>query len=290
MNYFKYNLYYPIEPNIIKTVNHIMQEHGHALNWPRQQILKKYDKPFTISQLSDDEFSVNNPMQEKNLNINLDYIFTSREPVVRKTVVNDISQNRTAINHLSTLDDNALSTNGHADSFQENDLNNGTHDVDVKFRENFEKHKLKSSTGDTSTQKLQNGSEINHQLTVLMTSTHTESPTYGPSPSVEKYHVKSATANRNKRHFSQRPVYSARPSKSESLKTQVKKGILSSEYAMFRGATSLQSQLFRPTNPAPPRVIDCDCYDGRSPSPTYQEIIDKYGWRSQVHGDPYNIK
>lgn len=122
------------------------------------------------------------------------------------------------------------------------------------------------------------------------------------SPSFRRERVKSATIHRNKTAIPQRPVCSARPSRPASdtvvyNENQYQGKTSTTAHTTLHKTTweeerESMSPIHRPWNPLPPSpsLEDLVIEEDRSPSPDYQETVDKYGWRAEVHGDPYNIK
>ena len=128
------------------------------------------------------------------------------------------------------------------------------------------------------------------------------------SQSFRRERVKSATVHRHKAAIPQRPVSSARLARPSD----------NTVYAQDRNQSKMPTTAYapphkcwkeegdyvsppqqpcvappqRPQNPLPPSpsLEDLVIEEDRSPSPDYQQLVDQYGWRAEVHGDPYNIK
>ena len=112
--------------------------------------------------------------------------------------------------------------------------------------------------------------------------------------SVRRDRIMSATTRRDKTPVPERPVYSARPSRAAS-DTAVYKIPQATDLELYRAWEAEEkspSVPSRPENPLPPTpsLEDLVIEEDRSPSPQYEDMVNTYGWRAEVHGDPYNIK
>lgn len=139
------------------------------------------------------------------------------------------------------------------------------------------------------------------------------SDTGRPTSSPGKGRVQSAVQHHRQCPVPLRPAYSARPARPASDaalyapaaarqptklpgKPNLKKTVVPAQ-PPGRGQEAWREQPGpypqpRPTNPLPPTPSDeeLNITEDRSATPDYQTIVDKYGWRAEVHGDPYNIK
>lgn len=97
--------------------------------------------------------------------------------------------------------------------------------------------------------------------------------------STRSIRIKSAHVHRERSSPPRRSIKSAGPCRSiSSLGSEPRQDVPPSEKTTLR-----------PRNPTPFRRDECEEED-RPSSPDYEEMVEKYGWRAQVHGDPLGAK
>ncbi|XP_076472818.1 uncharacterized protein LOC143302165 [Babylonia areolata] len=281
------------------------------VQWPTQQIKNKYDKPFVPSATAEEVFGTPLPPREPGAGGDSGYVFIPTgdggvEVHSPPTIYWPDSYPRTPTPQHSVSSRASL---GSADGITSR----------KKVQEDYQRQMQKEKEEKRKqVEKQRRFDNMLRQQQYQQKKQQPRPPSSAPSTTrghggqtVRRERIQSATTRRDKTPVPQRPVYSARPSRCasdtavytrHSYQDQVEMQqdrlfTVSDEERLCRAweeeeGNSPGNVQHRPMNPMPPTpsLEDLVIEEDRSPSPDYQQVVDRYGWRAEVHGDPYNIK
>ncbi|KAL8594439.1 hypothetical protein ACOMHN_018147 [Nucella lapillus] len=290
------------------------------VQWPTQQILGKYDKPFVLSSTAEEVFGTPLPPRDPGNGGDSGYVFIptgdggvevhSSPPIYWPDSYPRIPTPQHSVSSKASI--------GSADGITARKKVQEEYQQEM-MKEKEEKKKLvERQRRFDNMLRQQQYQQQKQQQQPRPPSSDPGAARAANSQSVRRERIQSATTRRDKAPVPKRPVYSARPSRPASdtaLYTQrsyhqgdaqrmvqwVDEGYEEVAYRAWEdeyggvpaGSGAHHPHHHRPMNPLPPTpsLEDLAIEEDRSPSPDpYQQAVDRYGWRAEVHGDPYNIK
>ena len=268
------------------------------VHWPTQQIISKYDKPYEVTATAEDVFGTPLPPRHPGSGGDSGYVFVPTGDggveVHSPPVYWPDSEPRLPTPQHSVSSKASL---GSVDGVM----------ARKKLQEQYRQQVLKEQEEKRKKVERQRRFEklLRQHQQQQMKKSQPQSPKSAAgatsSQSLRRERVKSATIHRHKTVVPHRPVYSARPSRPPSHTAVSTEDRYHGNTPKYTDTTLHETRKEeedytspgqRPRNPLPPSpsLEDLVIEEDRSPSPDYQETVDTYGWRAEVHGDPYNIK